>query len=73
MSIEELKQYKDNYYDDIESVAEKLQEQTDNSGEEIKEELTEALYQIRAMAQNDYNYDYWRVLYNILLQYAEMQ
>ena len=73
MSIEELKQYKDNYYDDIESVAEKLQEQTDNSGEEIKEELTEALYQIKAMAQNDYNYDYWRVLYNILLQYAEMQ
>lgn len=71
MSVEELKQYKNQYYS-VEDIAEKLQEQTNNSGEEIKEELTEALYQLKAIAQNEYNSDCWRVLYNILLYYASI-
>lgn len=72
MSVEELKQYKNQYYS-VEDIVEKLQEQTNNSDEEIKEELTEALYQLKAMAQNEYNRDCWRILYNILLYYASIQ
>ena len=33
----------------------------------LGEELLNALYQVKATAQNPYNSDYWRVLYNVLL------
>lgn len=42
---------------------------------EHKEGITEALYQLKAMAENPYNSDYWRELYaaleNLALYYPE--
>lgn len=34
--------------------------------EEIINELDNALYNIKAIVQNEYNNDYWRILYAIL-------
>lgn len=34
--------------------------------EEIKADLENALYQLKAMAQNEYNCNYWRTLYEVL-------
>lgn len=39
-------------------------EESDN--EEYKEGIKEALYQLKAMAQNKYNYDYWRMFVHVL-------
>lgn len=38
----------------------------ENDNEEYKEGIKEALYQLKAMAQNEYNYDYWRMLVHVL-------
>lgn len=39
-------------------------EESDN--EEYKEGIKEALYQLKAMAQNEYNCDYWRMFVHVL-------
>lgn len=38
---------------------------TENKEHEIAQ-LEEALYQIKAIAENDYNQDYWRTFWNAL-------
>lgn len=67
-SMEELKQYKENSYYNTEDIAEQLIELSNlDMPEELKTELENALYWIRSAAQNEYNNDYFRVLYNVLL------
>lgn len=63
-----LKQYKENYYYSVEDIAEQLIELSNlDMSEELKEELENALSYLKAMAENKYNNDYYRVLYNVLL------
>lgn len=39
---------------------------TDKEFKPLRSALEDALYQLMAMAQNEYNHDYWRVLWNVL-------
>lgn len=34
--------------------------------EKIKSDLENALYQLKALAQNEYNFEYWRTFWNVL-------
>ena len=62
--LENLKKYNEASYD----IAEKLIELANMEDDgKLGEELLNALYQVKATAQNPYNSDYWRVLYNVLL------
>lgn len=36
------------------------------NSEHLKADLTECLYQIKAIAENPYNSDYWRTFYKVL-------
>lgn len=66
--LEKLKQYHNVSYYDCNDIAEKLIALSNlEENEELCEELLNALYQIKAIAQNPYNSDYYRVLYNVLL------
>lgn len=69
--MEKLVQFQDKSSYDCNNIAEKLVGLSglDNNGI-LGENLADALYQIRAMAANPYNKDYWRVLYNVLLVMA---
>jgi hypothetical protein len=42
-----------------------------DEGSRIEYELKEAVYQLKAMAENKYNSDYWRVLWNALQNMTE--
>ncbi len=67
-NLEELKQYKKNYYYSVEDIAEQLIKLSNlDMLEDLKEELKAALYYLKAVAKNKYNNDYFRVLYNVLL------
>lgn len=67
-NLEELKQYKENSYYDIEDVAEQLIELSNlERSEELKQELEDGLCLLQVMAQKEYNKDCFRVLYNVLL------
>lgn len=68
--MEELKQYTDNYYFDVEDIVNALLK-VSGVTEEAKESLTDAVYNLKAIAQNEYNNDFHRVLYNTLLLMAE--
>ena len=68
--MEELKQYTDNCYFDVEDIVNALLK-VSGVTEEAKESLTDAVYNLKAIAQNEYNHDYHRVLYNTLLLMAE--
>ena len=67
-NMEELKQYRENSYYDAEDISESLIELS-NLGytEELKKELKNALCWLESAAQNKYEKDYFRVLYNVLL------
>ena len=66
--LENLKKYNEASYYDCNDIAEKLIELANMEDDgKLGEELLNALYQIQATAQNPYNSDYWRVLYNVLL------
>lgn len=69
--LEKLKQFRETSSYDCNDVAEKLVEMSNLPDDsELGEELVEALYQIKAIAQNPYNSDSYRVLYNVLLVIA---
>ena len=73
-NIEELKQYKENAYYSVEDIAEQLIELSNlDMPEDLKEELKDALYYLKAVAKNQYNNDYFRVLYNVLLVITGME
>lgn len=67
--MEELRKYNESYFDsnDITSALLTLS----GAPEEAREETENAIYYINAAAQNPYNKDYFRVLYNLLLMIAE--
>ena len=66
--MEELKQYREDSYYNIEDITEQLIKLSNlDMPEDLKEELKDALYYLKAVAKNKYNNDYFRVLYNVLL------
>lgn len=68
MSMEDLKKLRDKPYYGCDDIAQKLVELSNlYYGEELCKELSDALYQIKAIAENPYNCDSYRVLYNVLL------
>lgn len=69
-ALENLKQYQDSSYD-CNDMAEKLMELAGLDGEQLGDELLDALYWLKAAAQNPYNKDSFRVMYNVLLTIAE--
>ena len=44
---------------------------TDEEFYELRNHLENALYDVMAIAENKYNHDYWRVLWNVLQNWAE--
>lgn len=58
----------------IEELTEKLMEYSKDMDaqdykeehEKIKNDIENALYNLKAIAQNEYNQDYWRTFWNIL-------
>lgn len=43
-----------------------------SNGEDMENDLQEAIYQLKAMAENKYNCDYWRTLYKALSAIADI-
>ena len=73
-NLEELKQYKENSYYDVNDIAEKIIQLSNlDMPEDLKEELENALRWLECTAQNKYNHDYFRVLYNVLLVITGME
>lgn len=73
-NMEKLKQYRENSYYDIEDIAEQLIELSNlESSGKLKTELENALYWLMSAAQNKYDNDYFRVLYNVLLVITGME
>lgn len=72
--LENLKQFYEVSYYDCNDIAERLIELSnlDDDGR-LGEELMNALYQIKAMSQNPYNADYYRILYNVLLAITSIE
>lgn len=70
-TLESLKQYQDSSYDcsDIASALVELSGLKDDDF--VYDELLDALYWLKAAAQNPYNKDSFRVMYNALLTIAE--
>ena len=67
--MERLKKYTKSYYDSNDITAALLN--LSGVTEEAREDIENAVYYIDAAAQNEYNHDYFRVLYNTLLSIAE--
>ena len=65
MTMKEMEVYNDASWNDCDDIARKIQELSNAPAESIGA-LTDAVYQLKAIAQNEYNRDYWRVLYNAL-------
>ena len=70
-TAEELKR-KPEYYrtSDPQTIAETLVRLA-HAPQEVAEELENAVYYLRATAENSYNSDYHRIFYNILSEIAE--
>lgn len=66
MTLEELRKYNEADNTDIEDIARAIQYQG-NLDEDCTDDLVNALYQLKAMAQNSYNFDYWRTMFNALI------
>lgn len=64
-----MKQYNTSYYDSNDITNALLT--VSGAPEEIREELENAVYYLQAAAQNKYNHDYFRVIYNTMLMIAE--
>lgn len=73
--MEEMMCFHHTAYYDCDDIAEKLLELAglDDAEGELNGELLDALYQLKAIAANQYNSDYYRVLYNVLLKIAGME
>lgn len=63
--MENLKIFNEASWNDLDDIAKALTELSLLQNVPT-EELADAIYQLRAMAQNSCNSDYWRVLYNVL-------
>ena len=72
MLMDELRKYNEAAGYDSGDIAVKLIELSNlrpnaEDPDALYQEVEEALYQINAIAQNPYNKDFYRVLYNVLL------
>lgn len=68
MGMKNLKKYIENPSYCVEDIAEQLIELSNlESSEELKRELEDGLHFLKVVAENKYNSDYFRVLYNVLL------
>lgn len=67
MDIKELRKYKENSWYSVDDIAGTLMNLSNVTSDDAADDVRNALYQIKAMAQNSYNCDYWRTLYNVLL------
>lgn len=66
--MKDLKKYIENSSYCVEDIAEQLIELSNlESSEELKRELEDGLHFLKAAAENKYNSNYFRVLYNVLL------
>ena len=66
--LNQLKQFNRPWEYDCCDIAEKLVELSNLPDDgQLKNELTDALYYLKAVAENPYNSDYHRVLFNVLL------
>lgn len=66
--MEDLKRYKENSYYETKDVSDRLNELSNlYLSEDLVTELNNAIYELKIMAQNQYNRDCYRVLYNVLL------
>ena len=66
--MKNLKKYIENPSYCVEDIAEQLIELSNlESSEELKRELEDGLHFLKVVAENKYNSDYFRVLYNVLL------
>lgn len=69
--LECLKQYKEDKYYDTKDVSNCLNELSNlHLSEDLMIELDNAVFELKSMAQNQYNKDCYRVLYNVLLVIA---
>ena len=71
MNITEARTYDSNSMICNDDIANELMYRAGVKDDEISIDLVEVLYQIEAIAQNEYNHGYWRTLYNILATFAE--
>lgn len=70
--MEELREYNQSSCYSPEDIAEKLIEISDVGNHKgLKEDLENALYQLKAIAENHYNFDFYRTFYNVLLAVTE--
>ena len=65
MTIDDMKNFNDASWNSSEDIARKILELSNAPSESIGA-LRDAIYEIETIARNDYNKDYWRVLYNAL-------
>lgn len=66
--LNQLKQFNRPWEYDCCDIAEKLVELSNLPDDgRLKNELTDALYYLKAVTENPYNSDYHRVLFNVLL------
>ena len=66
--LNQLRQFNRPWEYDCCDIAEKLVELSNLPDDgQLKNELTDALYYLKAVAENPYNSDYHRVLFNVLL------
>lgn len=57
---------------DVDEIADAMLEYAGRQeDDERRETLKEAIYHLNALAENEYNADYWRVLYDVLQEIAE--
>lgn len=66
--MKDLKKYIENSSYCVEDIAEQLIKLSNlESSEELKRELEDGLHFLKTAAENKYNSNYFRVLYNVLL------
>lgn len=64
----DLKRYKETSCYDTQDVSDRLNELSNlHLSEDLITELDNAVFELKSMAQNQYNKDCYRVLYNVLL------
>lgn len=65
--MESMRKYNEAAYYGVEDIANELIALSGiEKCDELESDVTNALYQLQAIAQNPYNSDYYRVFYNLL-------
>lgn len=70
MTYQEYATFNENTVYDIFDITTALMRFIEEGDEKTEHALAEAVYAIEQYAKNEYNFDYWRVLYNVLVEIA---